>query len=102
LAAMLEGLPAQVSLEVGISQVGGGSLPGEELPTTLVCIRTRDLPVAELARRLRVGEPSVWGRVQRNALLLDPRTVLEEELAELAQSLRQAVCAGATTAEERE
>lgn len=102
LAALLESLPMDIELEPGVSQVGGGSLPGEELPTTLVRVKPRKVSVTELARRLRVGEPSIWGRVQRNSLLLDPRTVREEELTELAHSLRQAVCAGATTAEERE
>jgi len=102
LESMLGALPVEVSLEPGISQVGGGSLPGEELPTTLVCLRPQTGSVTELAVRLRVGEPSVWGRVQRNTLLLDLRTVREEELSELAHSLRLALRAGATTAEERE
>ncbi len=79
-----------VSLEEGISQVGGGSLPGEEIPTVVVSLSAAGVPPGELARRLRLGEPSVWGRVRRERLLLDPRTVRDEELAELAEAVVRA------------
>ncbi|GAA5082612.1 L-seryl-tRNA(Sec) selenium transferase [Thermocatellispora tengchongensis] len=49
--------------------VGGGGAPGVELPSAAVA-----LP-AELARRLRTGEPAVVGRVEDGRLLLDLRTV---------------------------
>jgi L-seryl-tRNA(Ser) seleniumtransferase len=91
LAGTLAGLPDEVDIEAGISQVGGGSLPGEELPTSLVCLRCAEPTVMELARRLRMGEPSVWGRVQRDRLVLDLRTVPEHEIDELAAALRAAL-----------
>ena len=93
LAALLADLPCAVTLEPGHSQVGGGSLPGEELPTTLVCLRDGPISPQELARRLRTGEPSVWGRVQRNRLILDVRTVTQTELEDLACALRQVLAA---------
>jgi L-seryl-tRNA(Ser) seleniumtransferase len=82
---------ATVTLEPGISQVGGGSLPGERLPTTLVAVAPESMEEAELARRLRMGEPPVFGRVQRGRLLLDPRTVAERELSPLAAAVRAAL-----------
>jgi L-seryl-tRNA(Ser) seleniumtransferase len=91
LAAMLAGLKLEVELVPGISQVGGGSLPGEELPTTLVCVTAPGIAAGELARRLRVGEPSVWGRVHRDRLVLDPRTVREAELEELGRAVERSV-----------
>ncbi len=91
LAALLRPLPLQVELEAGISQVGGGSLPGEELPTTLVALQPRAGSVTELSRRLRTGTPSVWGRIRRERLLLDPRTVRDEELEELAGAMERAL-----------
>lgn len=91
LAERLAPLPLEITLEPGISQVGGGSLPGEELPTTLVCLRSPCISAAELARRLRLGEPSVWGRVQRERLLLDLRTVPNGDLEELARAISAAV-----------
>ena len=100
LAALLSGLPVEVTLEPGVSQVGGGSLPGEELPTTLVCVQCAQLSVVELARRLRTGEPSIWGRIQRGRLIFDLRTVHDEELAELATGLRAGIESAAVNDEE--
>ncbi len=83
-----------VELVEGSSQVGGGSLPGESLPTTLVSVRSSEIPTAELARRLRTGEPSVWGRIRKDRLLFDLRTITEEELPQIAQALRIALSIG--------
>jgi L-seryl-tRNA(Ser) seleniumtransferase len=65
----------------GRSTVGGGSLPGETLPTKLVA-----LPVAhpdQLAAALRAADPPVISRIEDDHLVLDPRTVLPEEEREL-------------------
>jgi len=58
------------------SAVGGGSLPGETLPSFAVAIGGAP---DELARRLRQGTPPVIGRIADSRLLLDVRTVLEEQ-----------------------
>jgi L-seryl-tRNA(Ser) seleniumtransferase len=61
----------------GESTVGGGSLPGETLPTRLVA-----LPVAhpdQVAAALRAADPPVIARIEEDQLVLDPRTVLVEE-----------------------
>lgn len=91
LRELLLPLRLEVELEPGLSQVGGGSLPGEELPTTLVAVRPLDMSVGELARRLRLGEPSVWGRVQRDRLLFDPRTVRDDEIDAIAAATARAL-----------
>jgi L-seryl-tRNA(Ser) seleniumtransferase len=71
----------------GWSTVGGGSLPGETLPTKLLAIRV-DSP-DELANRLRAGNPPVIGRIEDDLFLLDPRTVLAEEDEVLIEAIRQ-------------
>ena len=71
----------------GRSTVGGGSLPGETLPTKLVAIQV-DSP-AELARRLRASDPPVIGRIENDLFLLDPRTVLAEEDEVLLEIVRR-------------
>ena len=73
------GIPAEIV--EGQSTVGGGSLPGETLPTKLVA-----LPVAHpdrLAAALRASDPPVIARIEDDRLVLDPRTVLVEEGREL-------------------
>ncbi len=73
-----------------VSQVGGGSLPGENLPT--VCVRLRalnDTPNAdEIARRLRLHTPAVFARIKSNAIWFDPRTLDPPELVIIAEAMR--------------
>ncbi|HHL22013.1 MAG TPA: L-seryl-tRNA(Sec) selenium transferase [Aliiroseovarius sp.] len=73
----------------GRSTVGGGSLPGETLPTRLIAL-TADSPDA-LAARLRAGEPPVIARIEADRLVLDPRTVLPEQEETLWQRVAEAV-----------
>jgi L-seryl-tRNA(Ser) seleniumtransferase len=61
------------------STVGGGSLPGERLPTTALALTPRPGRAADLLRRLREHEPPVIGRIEQERVLLDPRTVLPDE-----------------------
>ncbi len=61
------------------STVGGGSLPGERLPTTALAITPRRRGATDLLRRLREHEPPVIGRIVEERVLLDPRTVLPGE-----------------------
>lgn len=85
------GVDLVVGLEEGLSQVGGGALPGEELPTTLVTVRPGSLSVAELARRLRTSQPSIWGRIRRDRLVFDPRTVADAEVELIAAGVARAL-----------
>ena len=86
----VEGIRAQVVS--GESTVGGGSLPGQTLPTRL-CAVAVDSP-DRLARLLRAGDPPVIGRIEDDRLLLDPRTVLPDQDRSLLDALRQALVAG--------
>jgi L-seryl-tRNA(Ser) seleniumtransferase len=79
------GLPATVV--PGESTIGGGSLPGETLPTALVAL---DVASPDgVAARLRAGDPPVIARIASDKLLLDPRTVLPDEDGTLLGALRQ-------------
>jgi len=57
----------------GQSTIGGGSLPGETLPTKLVAL-TVDNPDAFLAK-LRHSDPPVVARIENNRVMFDLRTV---------------------------
>ena len=73
------GIPAR--MQRGESTVGGGSLPGETLPTTLLALDAGNVSMSldELAKRLRLRNSPLIVRILRDALLVDPRTVLEEQ-----------------------
>lgn len=68
------------------SAVGGGSLPGETLPTTAVVLTPRSAEA--LGRALREGDPPVVARVVEDRVWLDPRTVLPEEETALLSAIR--------------
>ena len=75
------------------SAIGGGSLPGETLPTWCLAF---EHPLASggpeaLTRRLRQGSPPVMARIEGDRALLDPRTVLPEEEADLFRVLKNAL-----------
>ena len=70
------------------SQVGGGSLPGENLPTTCVRIRSRrGRSAACTAAALRRSDPPIFARKKDDWVLMDPRTMEEEELTQIAHAL---------------
>ena len=73
----------------GESTIGGGSLPGETLPTTLVAIDAANvsIPLEELAHRLRARSIPILPRIFRDTLLLDPRTVFKEQDKEVVNGL---------------
>ncbi|MHC4953565.1 MAG: L-seryl-tRNA(Sec) selenium transferase [Planctomycetota bacterium] len=78
-----------VTTRPGHSQVGSGSLPGESLPTTLVCMVHPSLSASAFARRLRLGSTPVYTRVVDDAVCADPRTLLDGEESELVRILKE-------------
>ena len=80
------GLEARVA--DGQSAVGGGTTPGLELPSPVVALRHRRQGPDWLDAWLRSRDMPVVGRIERDWLLLDLRTVLESEDADLAHSWR--------------
>jgi L-seryl-tRNA(Ser) seleniumtransferase len=60
-------------LVAGESTIGGGSLPGETLPTTLLSLSVRS-PQTFLAK-LRKGNTPVIARIADDRIVFDPRTV---------------------------
>jgi L-seryl-tRNA(Ser) seleniumtransferase len=89
LAAALDGELEGAHVVSCSAAVGGGSLPGEELASFGVEVRTPD-PTA-MAARLRTGSPSVFCRVADKGVLLDLRTVGGDELPDLVRAIRYAL-----------
>lgn len=74
-------------LSEGFSQAGGGTLPLLNLPTMLIEVAVKGLSPNEIESRLRGGEIPVIGRINKNAFLLDPRTLQDGDLNDLAAAL---------------
>jgi L-seryl-tRNA(Ser) seleniumtransferase len=81
----------QLTLREDVSQVGGGALPLQELPTMVLAVKPLDLSVNELEENLRKGEPPIISRISKDELILDMRTVLDEEIPFLALGLEKAL-----------
>jgi len=82
---------AHLTLQEGISRVGGGSSPAGHVATVLLALARPGLPLDDLAARLRRGTPAVVARVSEGRLLLDLRTVDESEDELLAEAVLQAL-----------
>jgi len=80
------GIPATVV--PAASTIGGGSLPGETLPSSALAV-AHPSPDA-LAAALRKGDPPVLVRINEGQLILDPRTVPVEADDLLLRSLVKA------------
>ncbi len=61
------------------SMLGGGSLPTQKFPTWCIAVTGANQSVDKLAGALRRATPSVIGRVQKDRLLLDMRTIFPEQ-----------------------
>jgi len=73
----------------GFSTIGGGSLPGESIPTWLLAMDVGN-PEKFLAK-LRSQHPSIVARIENERVLLDPRTVLPENDSDLLEGLQNAL-----------
>jgi len=71
-------------VEETVARVGGGALPLAELPSAACAVEE------ELAERLRLGEPPVIAVVRDGRLLLDCRTLTDEEVDEAAAAIVRA------------
>jgi len=91
-AALRSAVPnVRCAVEEGTSEVGGGALPLQVLPTRLLAIDPGAQGAAATEARLRTGVAPVLARVQENRILLDLRTVAPAEEAALLTALRAAL-----------
>jgi L-seryl-tRNA(Ser) seleniumtransferase len=72
------------TVEETVARVGGGALPLAELPSFACAVEE------ELAAPLRAGEPPVVGVVRDGKLLLDCRTLADDEVDEVARAVAAA------------
>lgn len=61
------------------SEVGGGSMPLEKLPTKCIVISLKNNSIVDLERELRYFNTPIIVRVYDNKIFLDLRTIREEE-----------------------
>ncbi len=77
---------AQLSVRSDVSEVGGGALPEVKLPTYVVAIKFNDEGASFWADFLRRGEPPVFVRIHSEEVILDVRTLFDEDLSQLVKA----------------
>ncbi len=87
--ALAAAMGAGVTVEEGTSEMGGGALPGVEIPTARVAVRSDQWSAQEIARRLRCREVPVIGRIQEDAVVLDVRTLLPGESEIVVEAVKE-------------
>jgi L-seryl-tRNA(Ser) seleniumtransferase len=70
----------QIDLIQLSSKAGGGALPLLELPSICLRIKITGLSANKLELSLRKNDPPIIGRIEDDAFIIDPRTLLEDDL----------------------
>lgn len=99
LADTLQTLPGlEVALQAADSRVGGGAFPEFPLPTCCVALR-HPLGSVQLEARLRAAEVPVIVRQREGWILLDPRTLLPGDDAQILTTLEQVMRGWSSTSQ---
>lgn len=83
-------IDAQINLEDGLSQVGGGSMPLETMKSRVIAIKPNSISISELEKRLRLGGSHIIARVYDDKYVLDVRTIFDDEFELVSQELNKA------------
>ena len=90
LADTLKGLGVKaITVQESVAFVGGGTLPEQDLESFAVSLCLPDLSSDALTALLRESETPVIGRIEREHVLLDMRTVRETELPMIVNAMQQ-------------
>ena len=81
---------AEVQVVQGVGYVGSGSLPMHELSTYVVRLSLSSTKAGDLARHLRLDDACVFTRVEDDQVVMDVRTVTDQQLAAIAEAVGRA------------
>ena len=84
---LAEAIGPEATVVAATARVGGGALPLLELPGPAVAVALPGFSPDGLADRLRAADPPVIGRIEDGRLLLDPRTLADDEIGLVARAL---------------
>ncbi|MFO0846372.1 MAG: hypothetical protein U0797_29055 [Gemmataceae bacterium] len=99
IAGCIAGLPGISSARAAedVSMVGGGSLPEQPVRTWVVEVGADEFSEDQLTQRLRTGAQPVLARVREGLLVLDVRTVFEDQEEALVGAVSDALRRGSLT-----
>ena len=83
---MLFGVSLRRLQQLSVDQVGSGSLPVESVDSMYVVLQHESMSVDDLAARFRDNEIPVIGRIHEGSLIMDMRTIYEEDAAHILKA----------------
>ncbi len=86
--SMIDGLDAKFELITGESTLGGGAGPTSTFPTTLIAITHPEKSAQDIEHQLRTSSPAIIARISEGKVLLDLRTVFDDQLPALRETLK--------------
>jgi len=81
----------QVEVRSNFSQVGGGSLPAQDLPTFVVAVQSGDFSPNQIEKFLRENDPPIIGRIEADHFIMDVRTLIPQQIETITQAFRRMV-----------
>jgi len=89
LVEMIRASVPEIQAEIvhSTAYVGSGSVPEQALPSVAVALEMKGLDAEELAARLRLDQACVFGRIEGERVLLDMRTVTDQQLGIITGAL---------------
>ncbi len=82
-------LPAKIEVHKCESQIGGGSLPLERIPSMAAAIRPEKISVAELEERMRHLPVPIIPRTANDTIILDARTIEKQLFSVIVNQLKE-------------
>ncbi|PIE57609.1 MAG: L-seryl-tRNA(Sec) selenium transferase [Desulfobulbus propionicus] len=77
------------------SRVGGGAMPEQNLPSKAIALVPEHIPLSTFEKRLRALPVPLIGRIEKKQLIVDMRTIQEEDIPLLVKGVVD-VCSGDT------
>ncbi|MGO1372034.1 MAG: L-seryl-tRNA(Sec) selenium transferase [Senegalia sp. (in: firmicutes)] len=81
----------KIQIKDDFSQVGGGSLPLEQIKTKVIIIKSLDEKISKVEENLRNLNPPIVGRIKNDELYIDLRTVREDEIQVISEGIKWAI-----------
>jgi L-seryl-tRNA(Ser) seleniumtransferase len=79
----------QVQVQPSSSQIGGGALPNQDLPTYAVAVSSPGISTQSLEARMRANRPPIIGRIEADHYLMDVRTLQPEQFLVIQEALQR-------------
>jgi len=79
----------EVKVETGSTEMGSGSLPARPIPSRVISMIAKNLSAERLALSLRLSDPPLFTRVEGDRVVIDARTIADDEVKQLRDIFRQ-------------